>query len=147
MLFFVSLHVVCICCTPHSIHNKGILYITIHSHDGSTYPVSRMNLTETVPVLLIKNWCNFLWVRSSYKLHVSSPCRLSLGTVLGFHHDRHYCVYSVLPLAHPTQLWIKEVCVFCAAFGEPYSTMNKGEVWALQRTKKSVGLRLSVLDS
>jgi len=38
------------------------------------------------------------------------------------------------------------VCrLICAAIWRPYSTMNKGEVWALQRTKKPVGLRLSVL--
>jgi len=38
------------------------------------------------------------------------------------------------------------VCrLICVANWHPYSTMNKGEVWALQRTKKPEGLRLSVL--
>jgi len=37
------------------------------------------------------------------------------------------------------------VCrVICAAICRPYSTTNKSEVWALQRTKKPVGLRASV---
>jgi len=33
----------------------------------------------------------------------------------------------------------------CVAAWRPYSTTNEGEVWALQRTKKPAGLRLSVL--
>jgi len=38
------------------------------------------------------------------------------------------------------------VCrLICVAIGAPYSPTNKGEVWALKRTKKPVGLRLSVL--
>jgi len=35
--------------------------------------------------------------------------------------------------------------LICVAIGAPYSTTNKGEVWALQRTKKPAGLRLSIL--
>jgi len=38
------------------------------------------------------------------------------------------------------------VCrLICIAIWHPYSTTNIGEVWALQRTKKPAGLRLSVL--
>jgi len=38
------------------------------------------------------------------------------------------------------------VCrLICAANWHPYSTTNKGEVWALQQSKKPVGLCLSVL--
>jgi len=38
------------------------------------------------------------------------------------------------------------VCrLICVAIWRPYSTTNEDEVWALQRTKKPAGLRLSVL--
>jgi len=38
------------------------------------------------------------------------------------------------------------VCrLICVAIWRPYSTMNEGEVWALQRTTKPAGLCLSVL--
>jgi len=41
------------------------------------------------------------------------------------------------------------VCVLCrlicVAIWRPYLTTNEGEVWALQRTTKPAGLRLSVL--
>jgi len=69
-------------------------------------------------------------VCTRYTSALWSPSRLSLGTALvrrGF-------------TAKDTNL-----CrVICAAIGAP-STMSKGEVWALQWTKKPVGLRLSVL--
>jgi len=35
--------------------------------------------------------------------------------------------------------------LICVAIWRPYSTTNEGEVWALQRTTKSAGLRLSGL--
>jgi len=60
-----------------------------------------------------------------------APSRLSLGTALlhrGF-------------ITKDTS-----VCrLICAVIWLPYSTTNKGEVWALQRTKKPAGLHLSVL--
>jgi len=67
----------------------------------------------------------------SYTSALCSPSRLSLGMVLvrwGF-------------ITKDTS-----VCrLICAAIWLPYSTMNNGEVWALTRTKKPAGLRLSVL--
>jgi len=61
------------------------------------------------------------------------PSRLSLGTAL-------------VPRGSLTN--DTSVCrLICVAIGAPYSTTNKGVVWALQRTKKHAGLpqRLSVL--
>jgi len=67
----------------------------------------------------------------SSKSALSSPSRLSLVTALvrrGF-------------ITKDTS-----VCrLICAAIWRPYSTKNKGEVWALQHSKKPEGLRLSVL--
>jgi len=66
-----------------------------------------------------------------YTSALCSPSRLSLGTALvrrGF-------------ITKDTS-----VCrLISAAIWHPYSTMNKGKVWALQQTKKHVGLHLSVL--
>jgi len=40
----------------------------------------------------------------------------------------------------------RKVCrLICVTIRRPYSTTNEGDVWALQRTKKPAGLRLSVL--
>jgi len=67
-------------------------------------------------------------VCTRYTSASGSPSRLSLGTALvrkGF-------------LTKDTS-----VCrLICAAIWRPYSTTKKGAVWALQRTKKPVVLRL-----
>jgi len=79
------------------------------------------------------NRCNFLWALSLFTLHVSSlsPSMPSLKTAL------------------VRQGFIKNdtsVCrLICVASWRPCSTTNEGEVWAQQRSKKSAGLRPSVL--
>jgi len=79
------------------------------------------------------------WVHTHNTLHISSratsaPCspgRLSLGTALV---HRGFITKDT------------SVCrLICAAIWRPYSTTNEGEVWGLQRTKKPVGLPLTVL--
>jgi len=84
-------------------HNKGINYILIHPHDGSTYP----NMNEEWRLrwmCLLTYRCNFRWARSLYTLHISSLLTQQDNISL-FHHkglkwkDWSVCVdWSVLPL-------------------------------------------------
>jgi len=74
-------------------------------------------------------------------------------------YEREVCTRYTLALCSPSRLSLRaalvrrgfitkdtSVCkLICAAIGATYSTTNKGEVRALQWTKKLVGLRLSVL--
>jgi len=67
----------------------------------------------------------------SYTSALCSRSRLSLGAAL---ERRGFITKDT------------SVCrLICAAIWRTNSTTNKGEIWALQRTKKPVGLRLSVL--
>jgi len=106
--------------------------IHIHSHNGSTYLVKNGEWRNRWSCLLTKP-VNFLWALSLFTLHVSSlsPSMPSLKTAL------------------VRQGFIKNdtsVCrLICVASWRPCSTTNEGEVWAQQRSKKSAGLRPSVL--
>jgi len=97
---------------------------------------SRMNLTASVwPCYSLKTDVTSYEcaVCISYTSALCSPSRLSLGAALmrrGF----------ITPDTSVCKL-------ICAAIWCPNSTLNRGEVWALQWTKKPVWLHLSVLAS
>jgi len=59
--------------------------------------------------------------------------------------DMHAWTWMLFAFSLQRTLVCVDCRLNCAAIWRPYSTMIKGEVWALQRTKKSVGLCLSVL--
>jgi len=71
------------------------------------------------------------YVSSRDSLAPCSPSRLSLGTAL----VRRDCITKDTSVCR----------LICVAIWHPYLTTNEVEVWALQRTKKPAGLRLSVL--
>jgi len=87
-----------------------------------------MNLTGSVAVYSLKTDVTSYdcEICSRYTSALCSPSRIRLRTAL-------VC-----------RSFITKDTNLCCPW-RPYSTTNKGEVWALQRTKKHVGLRRSVL--
>jgi len=75
-------------------NNKGIHYITIHSHHGSTYPVMNEEWRRRWPCLLTYR-CNLLWVRClckviTHQLSLTQQTKPENGSgVPRFHHKGH----------------------------------------------------------
>jgi len=113
------------------IYNKGIHYISIQSHDGSTYPVKN-ELDRVGGRVTKKKRCNFLWVRSLYELHVSSLLTQQAKLGNGSGAPRGF-------ITKYTSVWHCVLTDLCCHWS-PYSTTNKGEVWALQETCRTASV-------